>query len=113
VTAHWPLTFVLKLTDGPATVFALDPERPRTLFFLHPEKKLGGQVTLRGDEKEPVLVKLSPLGTVTARFTDVDGVPLAGAEVSLNCPNRIASELYRHLDRTMPPVKADKEGRLT
>jgi RNA polymerase sigma factor (sigma-70 family) len=113
VTAHWPITYRVKTMEKPATVYALDPEKPRRLVLLHPEKKLGGTVTIRG-EKEPVVARLGPLGAVTARFLELEGGPLAGAEVSLNCPDQIASELYRHLDRTGgPTVKTDNEGRFT
>jgi hypothetical protein len=111
ITAHWPVAY--KLKNPTATVVALDPEKPRRLVFLHPEKKLGGSVTMRGDEKEPVVVKLAPLGAMTARFVDLDGAPLAGAEVSLYYNDRIVAELYRFLERTMPPATLDKDGRFT
>jgi hypothetical protein len=101
------------LSEPTATVFALDPEKPRRLVFLHPEKKLGGTAVVRGDEKEPVVVKLAPLGTVTGRFVDTDGVALAGATLRLNCPDRIVSELYRQIELTAPVVKTDKDGRFT
>jgi hypothetical protein len=111
VTAHWPITF--KLNEAKATVFALNPEKPRRLVFLHPEKNLGGTAVVRGDEKEPVVVRLAPLGSVTGRFTDTEGVALAGAVVRVTCPHGIASELYRHLERTSPVIKTDNDGRFT
>ena len=111
VTAHWPITY--KLSEPTATVFALDPKKPRRLVFLHPEKKLGGTAIVRGDEKEPVVVKLAPLGTVTGRFVDTDGVPLAGATVSVHSSDRTAEELYRQVALTVPEVKTDKDGRFT
>ena len=112
LTVQWPPVYKL-LTETPATVYALNPEHPRRLVMLHPEKKLGGTVTVRGDEKEPVVVKLAALGSVTARLLDIDGAPLIGAEVSVNYPDRIASELNRTLERTSPTVVTDKEGRFT
>jgi RNA polymerase sigma factor (sigma-70 family) len=111
MTAHWPITYRLKSAE--ATVYALSPDRPRRLIFCHPEKKLGGTATVRGDEKEPVVIKLQPLGSVSSRFLEVEGTPLVGAEISLNCPDRMGSELYRFLQRTSPPVKTDAEGRFT
>jgi hypothetical protein len=111
VTAHWPITY--KLAEATATVFALNPEKPRRLVFLHPEKKLGGSAVVRGDEKEPVVVKLSPLGSATGQYVEIDGGPLDGATITLQSRDPIAAELYRYLARTAPPVKADKEGRFT
>jgi RNA polymerase sigma factor (sigma-70 family) len=111
VTAHWPITYRLK--KATATVYALDPERPRRLVFLHSKKKLGGTVTLRGDEKGPVVVKLSPLGSVTGRLLEIEGAPLAGAEVSVNGNDTITRELYRFLEPTPQSVKTDAEGRFT
>ena len=113
LTAQWPITYPLKTTDRPVTVYALDPAHPRRLVFLHREKKLGGTLMVRGDEKEPVVIKLTPLGSVTGRFLEGEGEPLVGAEISLYCPDIAASELYRHLGRTAPSVKTDKEGRFT
>jgi hypothetical protein len=111
ITDGWPITYRFK---GPSLpVYALDPEYPRRLVFLHPGKKLGGTVTLRGDEKEPVVVKLAPLGAVTGRFLEVEGAPLAGAEISLTGADVITRELYRFLGPAAPVVKTDKDGRFT
>jgi hypothetical protein len=56
---------------------AVDPKRPRALVFVHKEKKLAGMVRVRGDEKDPVEVKLQPWATVTGRLVDADGKPQA------------------------------------
>jgi hypothetical protein len=111
VTA-WPSAHRFK-TASALTVYALDPARPRRVMFLHPEKKLGGSVTLRGDEKEEVIVKLGPLGALTGRLQEVDGTPISGAVVSVSCPDRVGSELYRNLERDAPVVKTDKDGRFS
>jgi RNA polymerase sigma factor (sigma-70 family) len=113
LTGSWPITHQLKNVEQPVTVYALDPERPRRLVLLHPQEKLGGTVTIRGDEKEPVVAKLAPLGSIKGRFLEVEGAPLAGAEVAIYPPDRIAFELYRFLVRTSTPVKTDKDGRFT
>lgn len=109
ITEHWPTTF--HLPEATTTVFALDPAKPRTLSCVHLEKKLGGTATVRGDEKDPVVVRLAPLGSVTGTFTDLDGVPLAGATVEPNWSDRLRWYLYRELDRSAPPVKTDKDGK--
>src|SRR5262249_26961833 len=68
---------VAGLTDSPwaihtlpsadGTVYALGSARPRQLVFLHTQRRLAGTVTLRGDEKEPPLVRLAPTGAVAGR----------------------------------------------
>jgi hypothetical protein len=64
------------------TVHGLNPRYPRTLVFFHREKKLARVVPLRG-EKEPLVVRLEPLGTVRGRLvSNPGGAPVAGASVS-------------------------------
>jgi RNA polymerase sigma factor (sigma-70 family) len=109
LTDHWPITY--KLPEATATVYALNPEKPRTMAFFHAEKKLGGTATVRGDEKEPVAVKLRPLGQVSGRLLDMDGNALDGVEVSLNPPGAIGRELYRFAVPTGKSVITDKDGR--
>jgi hypothetical protein len=109
VTAMWPIVYPIK--DSTCTIFALDPQKPRRLFFFHAERKLGGSLTVRGDEKEQPTVRLAPLGTVTGRLLDRDGQPIAGAFVDLNLPDGTARELYRQLAQYHPPIRTDKDGR--
>ncbi|HMF14394.1 MAG TPA: carboxypeptidase-like regulatory domain-containing protein, partial [Gemmataceae bacterium] len=109
MTELWPMTFALKKAEG--TIYALDGKRQRHVVFYHRERKLGGHVIVRGDEKEPVTVRLELLGTVTGRLLDLDGQPISGVEVSLSMPLRAESELFRYLDAQREPVKTDKDGR--
>jgi hypothetical protein len=83
------------------------------LVVFHAGKKLGGTVPVRGDEKEPVILKLGPVGEVTGRLMEADGNPLAGATVSFNSPSPIARELYRFANPTGQRVLTDKDGRFT
>jgi RNA polymerase sigma factor (sigma-70 family) len=106
---HWPITF--QLPEATATVYALDPDKPRTMVFLHAEKKLGGTAVVRGDEKEPVLVKLAPLGQVSGRLLDGDGNPLGGVEVAINPESETGRELYRFATPPHTPVRTDRDGR--
>jgi protocatechuate 3,4-dioxygenase beta subunit len=71
-----------KLETSSFTVSGARPGQPRALFFVHPEKKLAKVERLRGDEKEPLTVRLEPLGTITGRVLDADGRPWAGLKVS-------------------------------
>ncbi|MHB1424222.1 MAG: sigma-70 family RNA polymerase sigma factor [Gemmataceae bacterium] len=109
VTDHWPIAY--KLPEATATVYALNPDKPRTMAFFHADKKLGGTATVRGDEKEPVVVKLAPVGKVSGRLLDGDGNPLEGVEVSINPPGVIGSELYRFAAPSGKPAHTDKDGR--
>jgi hypothetical protein len=111
LTDHWPITY--RLTEPTATVYALDPTKPRALAFYHPDKRLGGTVTVRGDEKEPVVAKLGPLARLTGRLLDTDGQPLAGMTVSLNHPHEIDSELYRFAAPAGARAVTGKDGRFT
>lgn len=103
----------IQLKTESATIFALDPERrPRLLALLHAEKNLGATVVVRGNEKEPVVVNLSTLGTVTGRLV-FDGAPLADAKVSLDFEDRSVWELYRSLEQLRPAATTDMQGRFT
>jgi hypothetical protein len=71
-----------KLETSSFTVSGIRPGQRRALFFVHPEKKLAKVERLRGDEKEPLTVRLEPLGTITGRVLGADGRPWAGLKVS-------------------------------
>ncbi len=55
-----------------------DPIRPRRVDFFHKERQLAASVVLRGDEAEPVVVRLAPSSSVTGRLVNEHGEPLAG-----------------------------------
>jgi hypothetical protein len=108
VTATWPTAMAIK--DATCTVFALDPKKPRRLFFFHAKRHLAEPLTLRGDEKEAVVVGLKPTGSVIGRVLDRDGRPLAGAEVIWSWLDQPGSELYR-VAQQRPTARTDKDGR--
>jgi protocatechuate 3,4-dioxygenase beta subunit len=109
MTELWPITFSLKKAE--CTIYALDGTRQRHVVFYHRERKLGGHVIVRGNEQEPITVRMEPLGTVTGRLLDPDGQPISGIEVSLSMPLNVESELFRYLNAQKEPVKTDKDGR--
>jgi RNA polymerase sigma factor (sigma-70 family) len=109
VTAAWPIAYALKSAECP--IYALEPEKPRTLVIYHVGRKLGGHVVIRGDETGPVTVKLQPLGTVTGRILDADGQPIAGADVQPSFSSNSASELERFLRQQRPALITDATGR--
>jgi hypothetical protein len=77
-----------RLENASFNAIGLNPGKPRTLCFLHPEKKLVGALFVRGDEKKPLTIRLAPFGTVTGRIIDAEGRPRAGLKVSLGFTSR-------------------------
>jgi RNA polymerase sigma factor (sigma-70 family) len=109
MTASYPITFTLEGSE--CTAYALDPKRPRQLMFLHPGRKLAGMLALRGDEKEPIAVRLVPTGALTGRVLDQDGKPVVGALVRFSYEGRAGDELYRHQKPPREPARTDADGR--
>jgi RNA polymerase sigma factor (sigma-70 family) len=66
------------LADASFTAVALDPRRPRLVTFVDAARKLAGATRLRGDEKEPPVVKLQPWAAITGRVVDGAGKPFPG-----------------------------------
>jgi RNA polymerase sigma factor (sigma-70 family) len=82
------------------TVWGLPPGKlsePWQIEFVHESKKLAGFVTVHGDEKEPLQVRLQPWGVLTGRLVNPQGEPLSGVKVA--CIHRVDD------------VYADKDGR--
>jgi hypothetical protein len=84
-------------------VRGLHPGRKRELLFLHKGKGLGFYKELGGTQKEPLAIKLQPLGSASGRIVDRDGQPVPG----------LTFDLYR--SRLLGPggvrVQSDKDGR--
>jgi RNA polymerase sigma factor (sigma-70 family) len=110
-----------KLPGSTFTARGLDPRHPRTLLFFHEKEKVGGVITLRGDERGPQTVRLGSLGTVTGRLVDRNGKPVAGADVWLpfaraswpTLPGELAIGGIGTIRETVKvaPVKTDARGR--
>jgi hypothetical protein len=82
LTPVWPTPTALKTATF--TAVALGPAEQRQLLFVHRERKLAGQLVVRGDEKGDVSVRLAPWGALTGRVLDEDGRPLAGVRIHLS-----------------------------
>ncbi len=100
----------LPLKDEKCPLFALDPERPRQVVFLHAERKLAAIVTVRGDGKDPTTVRLAPTAEATGRLLDGDGKPIIGANAYLLYTEAAAQIVVGRLGLTKP-VRTDAEGR--
>jgi RNA polymerase sigma factor (sigma-70 family) len=106
-------------TGGPVTLTgdsfvarALDPEHPRLVGFIHREGKLAGTLLLRGDEKEPPVVRLRQWGSVVGKVVDTDGAAVAEAGISPVFRDMTLSALYfAKLRPETDPVRTDGHGR--
>ena len=79
----------LRSRRSPTTTFevrGLEPGHPRQVIFAHKERRLVGAVILKDEDlkSEATLeVRLGPPGSVKGRLVDEDGLPLAGATLSV------------------------------
>jgi RNA polymerase sigma factor (sigma-70 family) len=123
-----------RLQGADFTALGVNVRQPRPVAFLLPEKNLGKLILVRGDEREPLEVRLEPLGTVTGRLLDSKGNPAAGIvltpaiNTNLNQRNRLkelkdlpgdliyfaGSTSFLGQPRPYPAVvTADAQGRFT
>jgi RNA polymerase sigma factor (sigma-70 family) len=88
------------LTGSTFTVQAVLPDDRRTVAAFHSQKKLAGSIVVRGNEKEPLILRLSKWGAITGRVVNKDGVPIAGAYVLLRYNRGSAvAQLYTRIIR--------------
>ncbi len=85
-------------------------DEPNLIVFYHPEKKLAGMRRLKGDEKEPILVRLGPTGAIKGRLLDGAGKPRVGVTVEVNYQDREAEEIHRVSQK---PIVTDVNGAFT
>src|SRR5262249_39103487 len=74
------------------------------------KRNLAATVTLKGDEKEPVIVKLAAVGKVKGVLVNEAGKPIANAIVHLQYANRAADEIDRVIRgdrRTASPTRVE------
>src|SRR5262249_55036492 len=74
------------LSDGTFEVHGLEPGHPRQLVFAHKDRRLVGAVILKDEDlrsEAPLEVRLGPPGSGKGRLGDRDGLPLAGATLSV------------------------------
>jgi RNA polymerase sigma factor (sigma-70 family) len=74
-------------------VYELDPSRPRRLVFSEPSRKLAGTRALKGDEQQPLVVRLGVTGAVEGKLQDEAGRPLVGIEIDIHYRDPEAAEI--------------------
>jgi protocatechuate 3,4-dioxygenase beta subunit len=109
LTAIYPRP--VRLKDAAFTAVALDPETPRDVLFVHLERKLAGRLTVRGDQPEPLTVKLEPWGALTGRLVDADGQPLAGVRVSAVYVYGFVHVPVAWMEPHPEEIRTDRDGR--
>ena len=81
-----PLGFIKTLSDGTFAVHGLEPGYPRHVIVAHKGRRLVGAITVKDEhlKSEATLeVRLGPPCSVKGRLVDEDGLPLAGATLSV------------------------------
>jgi len=109
MTAVSPTVFRAK--QAQTTVYALDPNKPRRIVFHHEQRKLSGNLLVRGDEQQPLKVRLMPTASIIGRALDEKGRPAAGLEVSLMFRDRTVQDLRSRLRLERDPVQTADDGR--
>ena len=109
LTAIWPKPVQLK--DAAFNALALDPDAPRDLLFVHTERRLAGRMTVRGDEPEPLAVKLEPWATLVGRLVDADGQPLAGVRVNAAYVYGVVHVPAAWMELHPEEIQTDRDGR--
>jgi hypothetical protein len=82
-------------------VEGMNPRATRELTFHHRERGLSAVVTVRGDQSEPLTVRLSPCGVVRGRLVNKSGKPLSGSAVGF----------YGRISGTEVITETDQDGR--
>jgi protocatechuate 3,4-dioxygenase beta subunit len=80
-------------------VLGLQPGRPRVLIFGHKELGLVGWAVVKEEDSKtdaPMVVHLRRAGTIKGRLVDEDGIPMAGARLSVRTD-------YPHIEGFGPP----------
>ncbi len=84
----------IQCKEASCSAYQVQPDKARVLVFFHKERKLAGSLTIKGDEKSPVVAKLGPPGFLQGKLCDTDGNPLAGVAIDVHYRQRVASEIH-------------------
>ena len=89
-----------------------NPGKPETVLVLHQGLHLGGFIDVRGEEQEPLKVRLRPTGKVIGRLVDEEGRPRPEVHLSL-CYERRDSRTGDCLFEVDNQIMTDREGRFS
>jgi RNA polymerase sigma factor (sigma-70 family) len=92
------------------TACGLEAGKPRRMVFFAPGKKLAGTLSLKGDEKGPVPVRLTPCGAVRGRLLGEGGRPVAGVAVDIAYNDPEAGVMHREFVHRSKQVVTDTRG---
>jgi RNA polymerase sigma factor (sigma-70 family) len=101
----------VRLLGRSCTVYGLRKGSTRRLFFFDRDHGLAAALVLRGDETDPVAVRLRPTGSIRGRLLDLEGRPLRGIRIAAWSDNEQLSDLYDRLQRSEHPSRTDDAGR--
>lgn len=111
-----------EVKNGRGTIAALAEGERRRVYVRAKDRPLGGALTLRGDERDGVTLRLQPLGTLTGTLLGDGGKPLAGASfqlahdagvfVSPTWIVRLQTEAEAKRDRRLGDLRRDKTNSL-
>jgi protocatechuate 3,4-dioxygenase beta subunit len=102
----------VRLAKDSCPVYGVTPGNARLVVLCHPARKLAGTLTLKGDEKGPLAVKLGPPGALKGRLTDASGKPLTSIEVDVRYRDDEAAQVEWAV-HGQKPVVTDADGRFT
>ena len=100
----------LRIEKDTCSVYHLEPGKPRLMVFYEPTKKLLGSLVLKGDEKEPAVVKLGPPGLLKGRLVGEDGKPIVGVAVNLAFSEGTAVDIHDHIHHANL-IETDSDGK--
>jgi hypothetical protein len=102
----------VRLNGDSCPVYALETNKPRLMVFYDSSKKLAGSLRLTADEKESIVAKLGPTGSIRGRLLGADGKPLAGVAVDVRYRDYEAQAIHEIIHREKQAV-TDMDGSFT
>lgn len=100
----------LRCESAEVEVYGVKEEgKPRLVTFFDPRSKLTATVTLKGDEKQPVVVTLGPPGILKGRLLNQDGTPAPGVTLTANYKHN--QEVFKAAQEPDGCTITDKDGR--